>query len=99
MMFQACLVVVSLAVSVCSAYLSSSLTLKTGHLPMFGFFLSSPGYSLAHYILWVLYLGYFLVLPTIIFYFPESHSSVFAEASVICFWWLWWDPDVEAKAS
>lgn len=73
MMFQACLVVVSLAVSVCSAYLSSSLILKTGHLPIFGFFISSPGYSLAHYILWVLYPGYFLVLPTIIF-ISQNHT-------------------------
>lgn len=45
MMFQACLLVVSLAISARSAHLSSSLILKTGHLPIFGFFLSSPGYS------------------------------------------------------
>lgn len=67
MMFQACLLVVSLAISARSAYLSSLLILKTGHLPIFGFFLSSPGYSWTHYILWVLYPAYFLVLLTIIF--------------------------------
>lgn len=67
MMFQACLLVVSLAISAHRAYLSSPLILKTGHLPIFGFFLFSPGYSLTHYILWVLYPGYFLVLLTFIF--------------------------------
>lgn len=99
MMFQACLLVVSLAISAHRAYLSSSLILKTGHLPIFGFFLFSPGIFIDSLhplgsLPWI-----FSGSPHFHFYFLDSHSSVFAEARVICLGGFWWDPDVKVKAN